>query len=88
MARYQLRMHGWSCGAAFIPQGAIIDDVAGTDDWSNLVRTRGLFPPINAEPLDAGTWATMKAFYSGNNAANPYAPDMTPWIVTGPGITR
>jgi hypothetical protein len=76
MARYQLRMHGWSIGQVFIPEGAIIDTTTGTDDWSKLCK--GLAPPLNAVPLDQPTFDAMKQFYG----------DQSRWIVTPPGIAR
>jgi hypothetical protein len=78
MSRYQLRMHGWSIGGRLIPEGTIIDDVAGQDDWSKLVRAKELPPPLNAQPLDQPSYDAMKAHYG----------DHTRWVVTGPGVRR
>jgi hypothetical protein len=91
MSRYQLVQTGWSIGAVFVPPGSVIDDVAGQDDFSKLVRTRGLSPPLNAQPLDQASWNTMKALYGGGSKFLPpdaVNVDLTPWIVTGPDITR
>jgi hypothetical protein len=74
--RYQITQTGWSIGAVFVPNGAVIDTVAGTDDWSKLAQ--GLSPPLNAQPLDQAAWAAMKSLY----------PDLVGWIVTGPGVVR
>jgi hypothetical protein len=60
MAKYQLRQTGWPVGQFLIPQGAIIDTVAGTDAWSMLVASLGLPPPMNAQPLDQATYNTMR----------------------------
>jgi hypothetical protein len=78
MSRYQLRMHGWSIGDRLIPEGTIIDDVAGQDDWSKLVRAKELPPPLNAQPLDQAAFDKMKSVY----------PEHVGWIVTGPGVRR
>jgi hypothetical protein len=79
MARFQLRMHGWSVSQVFIPEGAIIDTDAGTDDWSKLVRAKGLAPPLSCQPLSQATYDQMKAFYG---------PDQMRWVVAGPGVVR
>jgi hypothetical protein len=78
MSRFQLRMHGWSIGQWFIEEGAILDTVNGTDQWSLLVKSKGLPPPLSAQPLDQATYDAMKALYG----------DLTRWIVTAPGIVR
>jgi len=89
MARYQLRMHGWPIFDHFIPQGTIIDDVNGTDDFSKLVRARGLSPPLNAQPLDQSTYDAMVALYGGNNKfLAPDQTDLRRWIITTDGIVR
>jgi hypothetical protein len=91
MSRYQLTQH-WPIADRLVPVGSIIDTVAGTDDFSKLVVARGLSPPIQCIPLDQATWNTMKDLYGGNHTFVPFGVlgqvDMTPWIVTGPGITR
>jgi hypothetical protein len=74
--RYQLTQHGWPISDRLIPVGTVIDDVAGQDDFSKLVRARGLSPPINAQPLDQATYNSMKQFHG---------PDMVRWIRTVPG---
>jgi hypothetical protein len=63
MSKYQLFQHGWPIGQWFVPEGAIIDDVAGTDPWSVLVRARGLSPPPNAQPLTQETYDRMAQLY-------------------------
>jgi hypothetical protein len=60
MAKYQLRQTGWPVSQFLIPQGTIIDTVAGTDGWSALVASLGLTPPQNAQPLDQATYNTMR----------------------------
>jgi hypothetical protein len=76
--RYQITQHGWPVSDRLIPNGTIIDDVAGQDDFSKLVRAKGLSPPLNAQPLDQAAWAAMKSVY----------PEHVRWIVTGLGVTR
>jgi hypothetical protein len=60
--KFQLREIGWPIkgGNVFIPQGTIIDTVAGTDPWSPIVASLGLTPPVNAQPLDQATYNTMR----------------------------
>jgi hypothetical protein len=78
MARYQLRMHGWSIGQWFIPEGTIIDDT-GTDQWSALVKSKGIVvPPLTAQPLDQDAYAKMKNAYG----------ELMRWVVTGDGVVR
>ena len=57
--KFQLRECGWSIGAFLIPQGTIIDD-ASTDGWSRFVVSKGLTPPINAQPFDQATYDLMR----------------------------
>jgi hypothetical protein len=59
MARYQITGAGFPVGQWLIPTGTLIDDVSGVDQWSTLVRERGLVPPVNASPLDQNTHAQM-----------------------------
>jgi hypothetical protein len=75
--RYQITQHGWPVGDRLIPNGTVIDD-ASQDDWSKLIRTKGLSPPINAMPLDQPTWTAMQSLY----------PDHIKWIITPGGIPR
>jgi hypothetical protein len=63
MSRYQLRMHGWSIGQWFIEEGAILDDVNGTDQWSLLVKSLKLDPPPNAQPLNQEAYNRMAQLY-------------------------
>jgi hypothetical protein len=63
MSRFQLRMHGWSIGQWFVPEGAIIDTINGTDQWSVLVKSLKLDPPLNAQPLDQATYDRMARLY-------------------------
>jgi hypothetical protein len=63
MARYQIHQHGWPIGQWFVPEGAIIDDINGTDTWSLLVKAKQISPPPNAQPLDQATFERMKILY-------------------------
>jgi hypothetical protein len=75
--RYQLTQTGMSIGQWFLPVGTIIDDTA-QDDFSKLVRERGLSPPLNAMPLDLATWKEMQRLY----------PEHVHRILTPAGLPR
>jgi hypothetical protein len=63
MARYRITHSGFPVGQFLIPTGTQIDDVSGTDQWSNLIRERGLPPPVNASPLTQETYDQMVRLY-------------------------
>jgi hypothetical protein len=71
MARYQITHSGWPVDQWLIPTGALIDDVSGTDQWSTLIRERGLPPPVNASPLDQATYNQMVALYGAHRIGPP-----------------
>jgi hypothetical protein len=59
--KYQLRQHGYFFEQWYVPAGTIIDDTSN-DPWSRMIVARGLHwqPPINAQPLDQGTYDQMR----------------------------
>jgi hypothetical protein len=75
-----------------VPCGSVIDDVNGTDDWSVLVKSKGLPPPLNAMPLDQSTYNTMRTLYQGpldrGNPALWIKEGLVRHILTAPGIVR
>jgi hypothetical protein len=92
MSKYQLVGTGWSVGAVFIPVGSIINTDTGTDDYSNLIRSKGLNPPISAMALDQPTFDLMRSLYSGpvdqGNPALWVKQDYVRYVLTGPGVVR
>jgi hypothetical protein len=60
--KYQIGGQGWPVDQWLIPTGTVIDD-ASEDQWSTLVRQRGLKPPINATALDTEAWQAQLAAY-------------------------
>ena len=57
--KYQIQQTGWPVGQHLIPVYTVIDDVAGEDDWSKLVRANKASPPPNAHVLDDAAYATL-----------------------------
>jgi hypothetical protein len=91
MARYQLTLP-WPISDRLVPVASVIDDVNGVDDYSKLVKSKGLSPPITADPLDQGTWNAMKSLYGLVAAANfpgvLVKEDWTRYVTVGPGVVR
>jgi hypothetical protein len=58
--RFQIAEAGWPVGQFLIPAGTVIDTEAD-DDWSRLVRERGL--PLNARPMDNEAYEFMVRAY-------------------------
>ena len=69
--RYQICGPGWPLDQWLIPSGVVIDTVDGSDQWSVLVKQRGLPPPVNASPLDQDTCSRMVALYGADRIGPP-----------------
>ena len=68
--KYQITAD-WSVGQFLIPQGVVIDDVLGTDQWSTLIHVLGLAPPVNASPLNQETYNRMIDIYGEGKVGPP-----------------
>jgi hypothetical protein len=81
--RYQLT-GPFVIGQFEIPTGVVVDDVAGTDQWSALVRAAGSpTPPLFvAVCLDQTTFDSMAATYF------PIDPSLLNLIQAGPNVNR
>jgi hypothetical protein len=62
--RFQITGRGWPVDQWLIPTGTLID-YASDDQWSKLIRQRGLPPPINATPLDDEAYQAQLRAYPG-----------------------
>jgi hypothetical protein len=80
--RYLITGTLWPIGQFTIPCGAVIDDVAGTDPYSMLVRASGASPPSNALLLDNVTYDVLYQAQM-NPILNNYDPSTVSYTQTG-----
>jgi hypothetical protein len=84
--RYQLTSP-WPVGAVLIPVSTIIDD-SSNDDWSLLVKSLQLSPPLSAIPLDQASWSAFKMIYGGLDWGANLQIEQLRYVITGPGVRR
>jgi hypothetical protein len=76
--KYQIQSTGFPIGQYLIPVRAVIDDVAGTDDWSMLVRKQGAPPPPNARMLSDAEYTALYQAQIAVSPPPPAVPQMAP----------